>query len=243
MFGGGASSSSESSDSDHSEDEKKEIATTAKKGGYFLGGEDQEEEERVFKSGATKRAEALEKIIEETRKHAKINDFFQLDTDLNTLQTEIQKACDSNMFDEKGQKLPKNVLELLVLIEDSINEITAEKKKKMNKNNSTAYNKVKQKFKKFVSTTGDDEWLYEEQLKRFRESPPEESEEEEEEQEEESKASKVEEEDEEDEEESSELVDSQSSQDSESDDEIRAKNKEKRLAEKRAKKDAAKAKA
>ena len=85
MFGGGASSSSDSESSDHSEEEKKEVTQTTKKGGYFLGGEDQEEEERVFKSGATKRAEALDKIIEETRKHAKINDFFQLDTDLNSL--------------------------------------------------------------------------------------------------------------------------------------------------------------
>lgn len=40
-----------------------------------MGSDDEEEEERTIKSGATKRAEALEKAIDDIRKHIKIEDF------------------------------------------------------------------------------------------------------------------------------------------------------------------------
>jgi len=164
FFGGGASSSSSDNDSDQSSEEVKEemTASNLKKGAkYMLGSDDEEEEERIFKSGATKRAEALEKVLDETRKHANIADFFQLDTDIAKLEAEIKKAADQDVFEEKGAKLPVNVLQLLVLIEDTINEVTPDQKKKMSKNNSQSYNKVKQKFRKFLSSTGDDNMVYE----------------------------------------------------------------------------------
>jgi len=33
-------------------------------------------------------------------------------------------------------------------------------KKKMNKTNASAYNKLRQKYKKYLEGTGEDEWLY-----------------------------------------------------------------------------------
>jgi len=41
----------------------------------MMGSDDDEDEERTIKSGVTKRAEALDKILEEARKHANISDF------------------------------------------------------------------------------------------------------------------------------------------------------------------------
>lgn len=133
--------------------------------------------------------------------------------------------------------MPVNVLTLFVLIEDTINEVTPEQKKKMNQNNSKSYNKVKQKFRKYLSGTGDDNMVYEKQVKAFREAPPpveepkeskkdkkakaveEEDEAEEEYDEEEEEPEKKKEESEEEEE----LVDSQ--EDSESDEEVREENR------------------
>jgi len=48
--------------------------------------------------------------------------------------------------------------------EDCILEVTNEEKKKMNKTNAQAFNKVKQKFKKFLAEEGDDENTYFSQL-------------------------------------------------------------------------------
>jgi len=44
---------------------------------------------------------------------------------------------------DKFQTLPPWVLKHLLLLDECINEVTPEIKKKMNKNNSQAYNKVR----------------------------------------------------------------------------------------------------
>jgi hypothetical protein len=60
----------------------------------MMGSDDEEEEERTIKSGATKRAEALEKILDDIRKHTNISDFNALDIDLGRMETEIRKNAD-----------------------------------------------------------------------------------------------------------------------------------------------------
>jgi uncharacterized circularly permuted ATP-grasp superfamily protein len=60
----------------------------------MMGSDDEEEEERTIKSGTTKRAEALDKVLEEIRKHANILDFNALDNDLSKLESEIKKCAD-----------------------------------------------------------------------------------------------------------------------------------------------------
>lgn len=69
----------------------------------------------------------------------------------------------------------------------------------MSKVNSTAYNKMKQKFKKYLQNTGDGEWLYETQLQKYKEKPIEEEEEKEEEDEDEEEPEEEEDEEEADE--------------------------------------------
>ena len=50
---------------------------------------------------------------------------------------------------------------MFALIEDSINEVTTEQKKKMSKINSVSFNKIKQRLKKYLSAEGEDEMTYE----------------------------------------------------------------------------------
>ena len=99
----------------------------------------EEEEERTIKSGQQKRLEALVKILDETKKHANINDFNNLDNDYQKLSKEIAKQKD--LF--AGDNLPKKVLKVFMLVEDSLNNVTNAEKKKMSKINATSFNKLK----------------------------------------------------------------------------------------------------
>ena len=96
FFGGGDDSSSEESDHSQEEEQKQAVATAAVKTtrAKFMESDDEEEEERTIKSGKTKRLEALEKILEDTRKHANIGDFNALETDFNGLEAELKKGAD-----------------------------------------------------------------------------------------------------------------------------------------------------
>mmetsp|Transcript_30851 Transcript_30851/g.22438 ORF Transcript_30851/g.22438 Transcript_30851/m.22438 type:complete len:220 (+) Transcript_30851:396-1055(+) len=93
------------------------------------------------------------------------------------------------------------------MMDSAISGITNEQKKKMNKVNSVSFNKLKQKFKKYLQSEGEGDDLYEKQLEKFKENPPSESEsEEEEDSDEEESDEEEEEESEEDEDESEEEV-------------------------------------
>jgi len=168
-----------------------------------------------------------------------------LESDLANIEREVKKAADNETFENKGMKLPVYVLKLFQLIEDTINDVTPDQKKKMKTNTSKSYNKVKQRFKKYLAETGDDV-KYEAQLKDFRENPPKEPEapakskgskdkkkiEEAKEEDEEYGEEYEDEEPEKEEEEDDESDDDED--DSESDEEIRKENKKKRKAEKAA---------
>ena len=68
----------------------------------MMGSDDEEEDERTIKSGATKRAEALDKAIDDTRKYLKNSDFNSLDTLFGRLEGEILKASENDIFEDKG---------------------------------------------------------------------------------------------------------------------------------------------
>jgi hypothetical protein len=161
FFGGGDDTESSESNSDQEEEvkevQKQQLVTKSK---YMMGSDDEEEEERTIKSGNTKRAEALDKVLEDNRKHANIADFNSLDNDFTKLEAEIRKSGDV-LFEEKGCKLPAKVLKIFALVEDTINNVTNEQKKKMSKINSVSFNKMKQKFKKYLQAEGEDEMTYE----------------------------------------------------------------------------------
>jgi len=70
------------------------------------------EEERHFKLGRDKKWEALEKVLDECRKHANISDFDAMDSALPKMAGEIEKQS-AELFQEKGDKLPNRVLKVL----------------------------------------------------------------------------------------------------------------------------------
>ena len=150
-FANDDSSSEEENDSGNENQAAAEAAPTqtAKVSKYFKDSDDEEEEERHFKLGKDKKWEALEKILDDCRKHANISDFDAMDSDLPKLAGEIEKNGPT-LFKEKGDKLPARVLKVLVQFQETINEVTNAMKKKMNKTNAQAHNKIKQKFKKFI---------------------------------------------------------------------------------------------
>lgn len=82
-------------------------------------------------------------------------------TDFEKFGEEVERDLqrpESYIF-EKGKDgvLPLSVLRILVKLEDSVNEATLlvkEKKLNLNKTNSVSHNKLKQKMKKYLPTTG-----------------------------------------------------------------------------------------
>ena len=63
-------------------------------------------------------------------------------------------------------------------LEDTINEVTNAMKKKMGKVTAQSHTKLKQKFKKYLQETNEDDWNYETQLNKYREDPQDSEEEE-----------------------------------------------------------------
>ena len=92
-FGGGGddSSSEDERSSDGGAEEQEQNAATQKVSTYIMGSDDEGDEERHFKLGKDKKWEALEKILDECRKHANISDFDAMDSDLPKLAGEIEK--------------------------------------------------------------------------------------------------------------------------------------------------------
>jgi hypothetical protein len=91
------------------------------------------------------------------RNHIKIADFNQLQEDFEEITVELEKCIGTVIATDKVHTLPGWVLKNFVALEDCVNEVTAAEKKKMNKLNSQAYNKVKQRLKKYLTETGDEE--------------------------------------------------------------------------------------
>jgi hypothetical protein len=98
-------------------------------------------------------------------------------SDFERLSEEIQRSLDgiSNAVEmEAGDKLPNYVIRAFIKIEDAINETNQsvkEKKLTLSKQNSVSFNKLKQKLKKYLQSSGPGENNYEKQLATFRESP------------------------------------------------------------------------
>jgi len=97
--------------------------------------------------------------------------------DFEKLTAEIQKSLDglggAIVFLE-GEKLPNSVIRAFVKIEDAINDsnqAVKDKKLTLSKQNSVSLNKLKQKVKKYLSSTGPADNNYEKQLATFREKP------------------------------------------------------------------------
>ena len=126
-------SEEESSSENEQKEEEKTNAPTGGKGkikNYMMDDQSSEEEERKIRSGKTKRLEALEKILDGASKHAKIKDFENIIEDFDKLEKEI-KNQEKPMYEEYGERLPNNVLKVLMQIEETITETTKAEVKAM----------------------------------------------------------------------------------------------------------------
>lgn len=85
----------------------------------------------------------------------------------------MEKCVGATFATDKFQTLPSWVCKGIAALEDAVLEVTPEQKKKMNKLNAQAFNKVKQKLKKYLVETGDDENRYLAQIAKYREDPQE----------------------------------------------------------------------
>lgn len=139
----------------------------------FEDSSESEEEQRVVKTGSDKKKEALNAMFAEIKNHLKINDFGALMTDFERLSEEIERSVNGagGAIDLlAGDVLPNNVIRQFAKIEDAILECK-DKVNKMAKQTAMSYNKLKQKLKKYLSSTGPNDNNYEKQLAKFREAP------------------------------------------------------------------------
>ena len=67
--------------------------------------------------------------------------------------------------------MPKRVLKVFMQIDDTINGVTNADKKTMKKQNLNSFNKLKQKFRKYLESEGENEHTYLNQLTKYRENP------------------------------------------------------------------------
>ena len=159
-FGRAQETSSEEEDSGSEGSQRQNDAIqTGGKINRFDSDSSSEEEERKIRSGKTKRLEALEKILDGAKKHANIKDFENLIDDFDKLTAEI-KNQEKTMYEEYGEKLPGRVLKVLVQLEETINDVTKADIKAMKQMKQKAFNKLKQRFKKYMVETGEGEFVY-----------------------------------------------------------------------------------
>ena len=119
-----SSSEDESSEEEQKTAAQKQAPKAQKK--YFGGSEDEgDDEQRVIKSTTEKRTQALKQVFEKMKNHIKIDDFTQLQTDFDDMQSEIEKCAGQVFATDKLQTLPGWVLKGFVALEDCINDISA----------------------------------------------------------------------------------------------------------------------
>jgi len=90
-----------------------------------------------------------------------------LDEDFEKLKSEIVKQSATL----KADSMPKRVMKVFMAMEDAINNVSNADKKTMKKPNLLSFNKLKQKFKKYLESEGDNEHTYLSQLAKYRENP------------------------------------------------------------------------
>ena len=196
-FGGGDSSSSEDEQNNSQSEEEQQQTNQKTTTSRYKAYEDSDDDaERTIKSGKTKRLEKLEKILEDSQKHANMEDFGKLLDDFEELSAELIKQ-EATMQEQYPSRLPSRVLKVLVLIEETLGEVSNAQAKKFNKPKNVAFTKLKQKFKKYKKPEEESalpDYLHklEEQMEVYKKDPVDsDAEEEKEEEEEPKKAAKA----------------------------------------------------
>jgi hypothetical protein len=199
FFGGGETSSEEESDSEQSQqsDQPQNINTdkTARQlRAEALGDCSEDEEERKVRTMKEKRTEVLDNIRKKCEVGSNNGDFDKLETDFNTLCTEIEKSREV-IYIGKGELLPKNIIKTLIIMQDAIEAVSNAEKKKFSKTKAASFTKIKNNFKKWLQSEDNSiDATFEKQIEAFKANPEDSVEEEEESDEEDSAQEESEEE-------------------------------------------------
>ena len=135
-----SSSSEESSDSEKETQQKAAGKGPEKKRPFYAGSDaSEEEEDRVVVAKSDKYTTQLKANFDAMNNHMKNKDFGALGRDFDNIITELTKCVGTAFATDKFTTLPPWVLKQLVALDDMVNEVTNEQKKKMNKNSATAF--------------------------------------------------------------------------------------------------------
>ncbi|CAN8279895.1 unnamed protein product [Cochlearia groenlandica] len=134
---------------------------------YLPGGSDSDDDDlrkRVVQPAKDKRFEEMVHTSDLMKNAIHINDWVSLQENFDKINKQLEKV----MRITEAVKAPILYIKTLVMLEDFLNETLANKeaKKKMSPSNSKALNAMKQRLKK-------NNKLYEEEIIKYRESPPE----------------------------------------------------------------------
>lgn len=124
-----------------------------------------------MRSEKVKRQEVFDNIIKDLKNHLKINDFSSIHTDFEKITEELKASGDILFGPGSNSTLPIIIVRTFAHIDKAINDVTNEQKKKLSKNSSQALTKLKQKFKKYLLTTGPESDNFDMQLTKFKENP------------------------------------------------------------------------
>ncbi|KAK4532696.1 hypothetical protein CCYA_CCYA13G3553 [Cyanidiococcus yangmingshanensis] len=130
-------------------------ATSTVGGGFsrarFLMDEDESDSDadgrRVVKSKETKKYEALVRSLRILRNHLKINDWTSVQQDFDELNRRLERALSSDVVRGARPPVPRAYVKALVLLEDQVAKVMAEKPK-LSKTNTKALNTTRQRLRK-----------------------------------------------------------------------------------------------
>jgi translation initiation factor 3 subunit C len=154
FFAGGSdteSNESEDNQSQTSDQEEKVI----KKPAYFESSSD-EDVKRVVRSEKDKRYDALRQIIARIKDKMRIKDFMALTDEFDELNKQLDKS--KKVIEKEG--VPLFYIRICFVLEEFLNNISAEDKKNLKPANAKAYNTLKHKVKKNNKN-------YEQKIKEF----------------------------------------------------------------------------
>jgi len=138
----------------------------------LFGESDDEDETRKVRSLKEKKFGELEKILVDCKKHANVKDFLAIEEDFTVLVAYIAK--EKEVICAENDQLPRNVLRVLLQLQDEIDNVTSSVKKKMNKASATAFTRLKTRMKQWMASednTYSEETIYEKQLLKWKENP------------------------------------------------------------------------
>ena len=105
-----------------------------------------EEEKRTVKTEKEKRFGAMRDTIRKLEDKIKINDFVAIFDEFTELNKQLEKS--KKIIDKEGKGMPSFYIRVCFMLENLVNNLKNEDKKKLSRSNNTSYNILRQHIKK-----------------------------------------------------------------------------------------------